>query len=164
MTCRPRFLAWPHVSLWGFSMLRRACVADIRSNKVSLADGEILVAMRYYPRFLRKALITEYLSELSPSKELLRDFKEREKSLGDHNLAFEDVRFEERFKLSPTGWRQLELIAERGREKTVFLVCQCSTEQKCHCDLLLALAQYHFGADAEQTWACSTDLTSQRDS
>lgn len=118
-------------------MLQRASVADVKSGRVTLEDGEILVVMRYYPRFLRKELITAYLPELSPPMELVRELKELSKSCGDHNLAFREVCFAERFELTPKGQELLKALAERGREQTIYLVCQCSAEQRCHCDQLI---------------------------
>lgn len=121
-------------------------MADVRAGRVNLEKGDVIVVMRYYPRFVRKELITRYLPELAPPAELLREFKEHENRLGDHNQAFMDIDFAKRFQLSPTGWELLDELSEQARSHDVFLVCQCSAAQRCHCDLLLQWAKERFQA------------------
>lgn len=110
------------------------------------------MVMQYYPRFLGKELGAEYLRVLAPDRELFKEFKEREKQLGDHDRAFLEVRYEERFQLSKEGLAQLKGLSDRARAEDVFLLCQCPVNQRCHADLLLLIARQCFQAPTQSLW------------
>lgn len=77
-------------------------------------------------------------------------FKETERALKDQNAAFEKVRYEERFEVSPEGLAHLERLSDKARARDVYLVCQCDFEQRCHGDLLLLTARHRFKALVSQ--------------
>jgi uncharacterized protein YeaO (DUF488 family) len=131
-------------------MLLRAPVALLKSGGISRRAATIIVAMRFYPRYTPKELCDEYIRALAPDAALFEEFKALDRQLKDHNLAFERVRYEERFELSPQGLDELARIAAIAKAKDVYLVCQCTHDQRCHCDLLLLTARARFGAPVAQ--------------
>src|SRR5437868_3153616 len=132
-------------------MLKKACIADLRSGALSKAHGYIAVPMCHYPRGVAKKIIDEYVKALAPDKKLLGDFHaERERLGGNHNAAFLSCKYQQRFTLSSEGIATLERLAELSRTRDVFLVCQCALDQRCHRELLLIMAK--------KWWAAPTEL------
>jgi len=130
-------------------MLYRASVTDVKSGRISRNYGHIAVVMQYYPRFLSKNLISEYLRELAPERGLFTEFKTLDRELNDHNRAFEEVRYEERFALGEAGKVDLERLTGLSRQGDVYLVCQCTPLQRCHADLLMMMARRWYGASTQ---------------
>jgi uncharacterized protein YeaO (DUF488 family) len=128
-------------------MLRRASVADVESGRVSKDVSYLVVVMRFYPRFLKRNLVDEYVRVLAPPAELFTEFKAKDRKLANHNSAFYLVRYEDRFDLSPMGREKLSELAELSREREVILICQCKDFDRCHCDLLLLWARKCFSAE-----------------
>jgi uncharacterized protein YeaO (DUF488 family) len=120
--------------------LKPGTLKDITAGKVSRRDGYLVVVTRYYPRFLRRDLIDEYVAELAPSKELLKDYKEAEHAVG-HDAAFAKVNYVKRFKLSPKGFEELTRLKKLSAKKPVYLFCHCEPGQFCHRDILISLAK-----------------------
>lgn len=131
-------------------MLFRAPVQHVKSGKISRKNSYLAVVMRHYPRYTPKELIDEYIPALAPDLELFREFKETERITGDHNLAFETVKYQERFDLTEEGWAALESVAKIAQTKSVYLICQCNHDLRCHCDLLLIAARARFNAPISQ--------------
>jgi uncharacterized protein YeaO (DUF488 family) len=131
-------------------MLYRAPVAHLKSGVLTHRHGHLIVAMRFYPRYTPKELIDEYQRALAPDEHLFAEFKATDWELKDHNRAFDLVRYEDRFHLSPDGMKELARVARLAETKDVYLLCQCTHDQKCHCDLLLLTAQAKFGAAISQ--------------
>lgn len=127
-------------------MLYRASVSDIKTGRVSKRYGYLAVVMQYYPRFVKKELIDEYLHDLAPDRELFTEFKEKDRALKDHDRAFREVRYEERFTVGASGADQLKRLSGLAKERDVYLLCQCGPLEHCHADLLLLLARHWFGA------------------
>jgi uncharacterized protein YeaO (DUF488 family) len=121
-------------------MLKQGSVSQLRSGELSRKDGYIVVAMRFYPRGLKKELRDEYRSDLAPSLKLFQDFKKFEKKVG-HDAAFEAANYRSRFELTPEGEANLKRLTELSRDKDVYLICQCEIGQRCHRELLLNLAR-----------------------
>jgi len=131
-------------------MLRQGSVADLKSGRVSRADGHIVLAMRQHPRGVSKELRDEYVKELAPAAELLKLFlAEKRRHPGDHNYAFHAVGYERRFDLAPEALEKLKFLAERGQTQDVVFVCQCGDGERCHRELLLLLAHKLYGARTE---------------
>jgi uncharacterized protein YeaO (DUF488 family) len=127
-------------------MLKQARVEDIAKNRITKIHGHIVVVTHYYPRFLKRKLIDEYIKELAPTRELLTEFKETEKSEGDHDQGFEAMNYEAKFTLSESGLSELARLSTLAREKDVYLVCHCTVGQRCHRELLLLIAKEKFEA------------------
>lgn len=128
-------------------MLYRVSVAELKRQ--SNQGRYVVVVMQYYPRFLSKEKIDEYVHSLAPSRELFTDFKSVEKELGSHNEAFEKVEYEGRFSLTTEGEENLRRLSEMSRDRDVLLVCQCGPTDRCHADLLLLQARRAFGAKTQ---------------
>jgi uncharacterized protein YeaO (DUF488 family) len=127
-------------------MLRRVSVWDIESERVTREKFYLVVVMRFYPRFLKREKVDEYIRALSPQPELFSEFKTKERKIANHNSSFYQVQYEARFDLSAEGLEKLAEVSRLSRERDVALVCQCRDFDRCHCDLLLLWAKYAFDA------------------
>lgn len=130
-------------------MLRQATVSDLITDRVSREKGYVVITMRRYPRFINKKLRDEYLTCMSPEKELFEDWLSAKRKYQDHDGAFDRSRFEERFDVSEDGLVQLERLCRMAEKKDVFLVCQCHEGKRCHREFTLILAKKLFAANAE---------------
>lgn len=130
-------------------MLYRAPIQDLKDGRVSRRHTYTVVVMQYYPRFVPKNLVDEYLRSLAPEKELFREFKDHERAIHDHDRAFREVAYEERFQLTSEGKEDLERLAMLAKERTVVLFCQCSALHCCHADLLLLWARHRFSTHVQ---------------
>jgi uncharacterized protein YeaO (DUF488 family) len=122
-------------------MLKQASLGDIKRELIPRETSHLVVAMRYYPRFLKKELRDEFICALAPVKELLHDFNAAQRRLGNHNQAFPEVDYERRFDLSEAGLNHLKRLASLSKAKDVYLVCICDMGQRCHREMLLLLAK-----------------------
>jgi uncharacterized protein YeaO (DUF488 family) len=127
-------------------MLRRASVSDVENGRVSREKSYLIVVMRFYPRFLKRDLVDEYVRALAPPAELFTEFKAKDRKLANHNQAFYLVKYEDRFDLSAEGRERLLEVVNLGKERDVVLICQCRDFDRCHCDLLLLWARERFSA------------------
>lgn len=127
-------------------MLKQATVEDIANSRITKRHGRIVVTTRYYPRFLKRKLVDDYFGSLAPTKELLSEFKVREDELNDHDLAFEDMNYQDKFTLDESGVSVLRDLSELARSQDVYLVCHCTLGQRCHREILLLMARDLFEA------------------
>lgn len=127
-------------------MLYRASVYDVKDGRISRRYGYLVIVMQFYPRFIRKEMIDEYVHDLAPARELLTEFKALDRKLKDHDRAFGEVQYEERFGVSDVGLGHLERLSEQAKTRDVFLICQCGPRERCHADLLLLTARRRFSA------------------
>lgn len=127
-------------------MLKQARVEDISKNRITKLHGHIVVVTHYYPRFLKRKLVDEYIRELAPTRDLLTEFKASEKETGDHDQGFEAMDYGSKFTLSESGFSELARLSSVAAEKDVYLVCHCTVGQRCHRELLLMIAKEQFGA------------------
>lgn len=91
--------------------------------------------------------------ELAPAEELFKEFKAREAALKKrglgpaeaHNRAFEEVRYEERFRKqilgSPKAVERLKQIAKEARKRDIYLICYEKQPKRCHRHLLVEMAR-----------------------
>lgn len=127
-------------------MIKQATVEDISKSRITKLHGHVVVVTRYYPRFLKRPRIHEYVPLLAPLKELLHEFKDAEEKLDDHDRAFEEVDYESKFALSPEGLAELSRLATISHDRDVYLVCHCKVGQTCHRELLMVMAEMLYGA------------------
>lgn len=127
-------------------MLKQARVEDISKNRITKLHGHIVVVTHYYPRFLKRKLVDEYVKDLAPTRELLTEFKENEKAAGDHDGGFEAMNYESKFTLSESGLSELSRLSSLAATKDVYLVCHCTVGQRCHRELLLMIAKEQLGS------------------
>jgi uncharacterized protein YeaO (DUF488 family) len=126
-------------------MLKQAVISEILDGTIGKSDGFISVVTRYFPRFLPKDKIDEYVAQLSPTKKLLADFKNASKRIG-HDPAFLKVKYQERFTLTEDALAELHRLALISQRSDVYLACYCSRDHYCHREMLLLLAQKLYGA------------------
>ena len=126
--------------------LKQCTVHDVANHRVTKLHGRVIVITRFYPRFLKRRYVHDYLSVLAPLPELLKEFREAEKALGDHDRAFESVDYERKFRLQPEGMIVLKRLVEESRGQTIYFVCHCPIGQRCHRELVMLIAQELFGA------------------
>ncbi len=127
-------------------MLKRASISEIKDQKITKADGYLVVTMRMYPRFLSKSSIHDYRQSLAPQKELFERYRELKKETNDQNYSFEKAGYQKLFQLSPLGLRELAELAELSKKQDVYMICQCQRNERCHVDLMLLIAEREFNA------------------
>jgi len=130
-------------------MLYRASIQDIKQGRVNVRYGYVVVIMQHYPRFLKKEAIHEYLRVLAPDRELFSEFKALDRAKKDHNAAFAEIRYEERFQIVDAAKEELGRLAEMAAARDVYLACQCASLDRCHGDLLLIYARHRLAANAQ---------------
>lgn len=126
-------------------MLKQASVDQLRQQTLPREHSWIVIAMRHYPRGVKKEWSNEFRHILAPSEDLLREWKTFEKEFG-HEHAFVASNYEERFELSPTALYLLKKYSEQSHDKDIYLVCQCDLGERCHREMLLLIAQKKYGA------------------
>jgi len=139
-------------------MLKQCSVADIKNKSIARENSHLVVAMRYYPRFLKKELRDEFVCELAPTKELLADFNAAQKRLGTHNASFGEVDYENRFRLSAAGWAHLKRLAEMSQKKDVYIICLCNLGDRCHREMLMLMSNELFGTETGQVFHTYPDF------
>ncbi|HEY9790401.1 MAG TPA: DUF488 family protein [Candidatus Obscuribacterales bacterium] len=122
-------------------VLKQASIAQVKHAALERDNAHIVITMRFYPRFLKKELRDDFQCELAPPKELLHDFNEAQTKLKDHNLAFDESEYEQRFDLSAKGVGLLQSYSQMSKEKDVYFVCICEIGQMCHREILLLMAK-----------------------
>ena len=127
-------------------MLKQARVEDVANRRITRLHGLIVVVTHYYPRFLKRMMIDEYIKALAPTRELLTEFKDAEEKVGDHDLAFDSVNYESKFWLEASGFSELKRIAEEAKTRDVYLVCHCKVGQRCHREILMVMAHVLYQA------------------
>src|SRR4051812_13971517 len=127
-------------------MLFRAPVRELKRGRIARRRSYTVVVTQHYPRGLGKELVDEYRRSLAPERALFVEFKALDRELGDHDRAFETVRYEERFTIGAEGASDLKRLGELARERDVILFCQCLAPERCHADLLLLMARHWFAS------------------
>jgi uncharacterized protein YeaO (DUF488 family) len=130
-------------------MLYRASVREVKNGALSRRRSHLAIVMHYYPRFIRKDQVDEYLHSLAPARDLLTEFKDADRTGRDHDAAFHSVNYENRFFISREGAADLKRLGALAADKDVFLLCQCLAPERCHADLLLLLARHWFAAPTQ---------------
>jgi len=136
-------------------MIKQCTVEDLKNNRVTKQHGQIVLITRFYPRFLKKNLFHEYQACLAPTRELLKEFKDCEKTLfaADpisldvaHSKGFIEMDYESKFTLSEEGLAQLKRLSQLSTGSAVFLACHCPVGIRCHRELLMIIGEKIFGA------------------
>ena len=128
--------------------IRQASVSDLRKGNITRENAYVVVAMCFHPRGLSADLRDEYRADLAPDRELFKDFKAFEKTLG-HAAAFRQCEYERRFTLGATARVCLGELAVMSRQRDVYLVCQCELGMRCHREMLMLTARILFGAETD---------------
>jgi uncharacterized protein YeaO (DUF488 family) len=133
-------------------VLKQGTVPDIKRGSLSRSDGYLAITMRFYPRFLRKELRDEFVADMAPRKELLKDFNAAAKRLGDHNQAFPEVDYENRFEMSAKGFAALQRLSDLSKTKDVYLICVCKMGDRCHREILMLIAHELYGTKIDKVF------------
>lgn len=128
-------------------MLRQASLSEVKSGKIPRNRSQIVITMRFYPRFLRKELRDDFVSDLAPEKTLLHEFNAASKRIGNHNRAFDEVSYLKRFQLNQRGLDSLQKYSEMSAHKDVYFVCICPPGEMCHREMLMLMGNHLFGAE-----------------
>jgi uncharacterized protein YeaO (DUF488 family) len=93
-------------------------------------DGRRILATRYWPRGVSKSAVDEYTTKVSPSRELLREFKHE-------GLSWEQYvpRYLGEMK-EPEAVTEIERLAKLAESGRITLMCICEDEKRCHRSLL----------------------------
>ena len=144
-------------------MLDQASVQQVKEGVFPRDVSHIVITMRFYPRFLKKQLRDEFICDLAPVKELLHDFNSAQKRLGDHNSAFKEIDYENRFQLSESGYAHLKRLSNLSIRKNVYLTCLCRAGEKCHREMLLLISKELFGAKIGAIFHSYPDIVRRMD-
>lgn len=132
-------------------MLKQATIAQLRKKELPRGNSLLVVAMRRYPRGLKKELMDEYRSMLAPDVHLFADWRNSCDTYG-HGLAFEKSNYEARFRLSEEALKLLKCYADLSHDQDIYLICQCDIGYECHRELLLQIAKKNFGAKTDEVY------------
>ena len=94
-------------------------------------DGHRLLVMRFWPRGVRKTAIDSWERALSPTRELLADFRNEIIDWPEYTR-----RFRHEMTSQPESTLAVQALAERAHDEAVTLLCWCKDEQRCHRSLL----------------------------
>lgn len=133
-------------------MLHQASIAQVKNEEIPRNNSHIVIAMRFYPRFLKKELRDEFVCDLAPEKQLLKEFNDAQKQLNNHNAAFAHVDYNSRFSLNEKGMEHLKRLAHAGRFTNVYFACICAMGEMCHREILMLAAKHYFDSEIDQVF------------
>lgn len=90
-------------------------------------DGVRILITRYYPRGVKKGHFDQWLRELAPSKELLKDYK-----IGEVNQTQFTIRFLEQINSDKMSRETIKTLTELAKETNVTLLCYERDGDFCH--------------------------------
>ena len=102
-------------------------------DEPSPEDGRRILATRYWPRGVPKSAVDEYMTKVSPSRELLREFKHE-------GLTWDEYvpRFLEEMSAAEAQ-SEISRLANLASSETITLMCICPDEKRCHRSLVKKL-------------------------
>lgn len=89
-------------------------------------DGHRILITRYYPRGVKKTHFDDWVRELAPSKELLKQYKEGE-------ITWE--KFEKKFIMQMNDEKSIEKLQSlsvHAKKKPITLLCYEKNDHECH--------------------------------
>jgi len=96
-------------------------------------DGFRLLAMRLWPRGIRKDHVSDWEKELGPSRELLDAYRKE---------SVDWATFKKKYHAEMRGKKDLlRTWALRARDEQITLLCSCENPDRCHRTLLKALLE-----------------------
>jgi len=107
-------------------------------DPVEESDGQRILVSRYWPRGLsrERLSLTEHLKEVSPSVELLHDWKAGNISWAEYKNRYYKEMAQQQDKIN-------ELV-KRTNDKTIILLCfEREDDPHCHRHLLKSLIEEH---------------------
>ena len=102
-------------------MVKTKCVYD----PPEVSDGDRILVTRYWPRPLskRKVACTDWLRELTPSKELLQDWKEQTITWQEYVLRYHEEMWEQQAAIKD--------LPDRAKRGTITLICFEPEDDPC---------------------------------
>jgi uncharacterized protein YeaO (DUF488 family) len=102
-------------------------------DKIERTDGKRILITRHYPRFYKKLKHDEWNRTLSPSRELIKKYKDEKITWEQFSLSF--------LKELSSGEakRELDKLARLARNRSVTLLCYEREGEKCHRQIIRAL-------------------------
>ena len=120
--------------------LKDSYLYSIQNGDDRPADDDMMFGVVRRQKYGIRNIIDINYSSLSPSDDLLTEFKQRADEVG-HNTAVDDVNFRERYQQQLSNFKpqrlieEITILLEGGTD--VWLVCYENTDEKfCHRDLL----------------------------
>ncbi len=89
-------------------------------------DGRRILITRYYPRGVKKEHFDDWIRELAPSKELLKQYKEGKISWN---------KFEKKFLIQMNDKEsamKLQVLSTQAKKKPITLLCYEKNDHECH--------------------------------
>src|SRR5574338_497392 len=94
-------------------------------------DGLRILITRFYPRGVRKDHFDQWLRELAPTKELLKDYKE-----GKVSQTQFKTRFLKQMNSDDASMQTIQTLSKLAKKSSVTLLCYEPDEEFCHRHLL----------------------------
>ena len=96
-------------------------------------DGRRILITRYYPRGVKKEHFDDWIRELAPSKELLKQYKEGKISWN---------KFEKKFLIQMNDEEsamKLQVLSTQAKKEPITLLCYEKNNHECHRHLVYDL-------------------------
>ncbi len=106
-------------------MHKRVKMKSIYAEKTK-DDGYRILITRYYPRGVKKTHFDDWVRELAPSRELLKQYKEGE-------ITWK--KFENKFVKEMNGdesIEKLQMLSTKAKKKPITLLCYEKNDHECH--------------------------------
>ncbi len=99
-------------------------------------DGLRVLITRFYPRGIKKTHFDNWIKDLAPSKELLREYKSQ-------NISWSQLTsgFKSELQENPNSILALNDLKTKSKIKTITLLCFEKTGEPCHRHLLKKIIQ-----------------------
>lgn len=101
--------------------------------KKSYGDGHRILITRYYPRGVKKEHFDEWIRELAPSKDLLKQYKEGNISWNKFEKNFLKQMNDEESVI------KLQALSVQAKKKPITLLCYEKNDDECHRHLIQEL-------------------------
>lgn len=111
------------------AVLERIKMKSIYAAKAK-GDGHRVLITRYYPRGVKKDHFDDWVRELSPSKDLLKQYKEGKITWNT---------FEKRFLIQMNDEQcmmKLQTLSTQAKKKPITLLCYEKNDHECHRHLI----------------------------
>ncbi len=100
-------------------------------------DGHRILITRYYPRGVKKTHFDDWVRELAPSRELLKQYKEGKITWKKFEKQFIKQMNDEESK------EKLQIISTQAKKKPITLLCYEKNDHECHRHLVQNLLLAH---------------------
>jgi len=106
----------------------------------SKSDGHRILITRYYPRGVKKTHFDDWVRELAPSRDLLKDYK-----LGEIEWSEFEHKFQQEVDSSYESIEMIYTLADLAKNESVTLLCYEKSGTPCHRYLIENLIRNEMG-------------------